>query len=220
MSEYLKTKIVQIIELATESLYTPYNGVNTGILAILDPMPQTVRFSSLHFSGFKVIINDPTEYPGSQSTTKMVSLGNIAFLHLFGSKMTCSDAVQLLPISHRDCVFSEEHQLDSFKEYSDSSCLTECEAKYFYKICKCVPYYYNFLKKLECTASQLACLLTVRKSVYVWAYAQADESLVVKRYGWDVGGYDEVNLVRIRLAQLPYLLTTSPRCPNVPCTYA
>ncbi|VEN36159.1 unnamed protein product [Callosobruchus maculatus] len=118
--------------LRDDVLYTSINGVSTGLVVVLDPMLQNTQYSSLHAAGFKVIIHDPTEYPGAQSRSKIISPGHVAYLQIVGTKMVCSEAVKQLPISQRDCIYGDEGPTKAFKifegDYSDSNCLTECEA--------------------------------------------------------------------------------------------
>ncbi|CAH1102335.1 unnamed protein product [Psylliodes chrysocephalus] len=142
----------------TKYPYTDLNGFGAGISVILDPMLQPVQYSDYQSSGFKVIIHDPDEYPGFQSTTKMISSGTISYLQLYGIKMMCSDAVRNLPFSQRDCYYSDELELQTFTAYSYSNCVTECEAYYYYENCDCVPYYYDFIGKPECNISKLSCI--------------------------------------------------------------
>ncbi|CAH1965345.1 unnamed protein product [Acanthoscelides obtectus] len=129
-------------------------------------MLQNTQYSSLHAAGFKVIIHDPTEYPGSQSSSKIISPGNVAYLQIVGTKMVCSEAVRQLPISQRDCIYGDEGPKKAFQAfdgpYSDSNCLTGCEAKAFYARCGCVPYYYAYFGGAICNITEIPCLLNVK----------------------------------------------------------
>nr|CAH7737279.1 unnamed protein product [Callosobruchus chinensis] len=140
--------------LRNDVLYTSLNGVSTGLVVVLDPMLQNTQYSSLHAAGFKVIIHDPTEYPGAQSRSKIISPGNVAYLQIVGTKMVCSEAVKQLPITQRDCIYGDEGPTKAFQvfegPYSDSNCLTECEAADFYARCGCVPYYYAYFGEYIC----------------------------------------------------------------------
>ncbi|CAG9812960.1 unnamed protein product [Phaedon cochleariae] len=92
-----------------------------------------------------VIIHDPEEFPGSQSTTKIVSVGKLSYLQLQGTKMICSDDVKNLPINQRHCLMEDEFELKYLGDrYSDANCLTECVASNYAQKCGCVPFYLSF----------------------------------------------------------------------------
>ncbi|XP_057656687.1 sodium channel protein Nach-like isoform X1 [Diorhabda carinulata] len=145
-------------------LYTLYNGMNTGILAILNTTPYSEQYSSFNFQGFKVFIHDPMEYPVLQSITRMVTAGTVTYLQIYASKMTSSEAVAALPFTERNCAIPEERLLKNFPTYTSSNCLAECEASYYFRKCNCVPYYFNFIGPAQCSVSQIDCILEVRKA--------------------------------------------------------
>ncbi|CAG9860564.1 unnamed protein product [Phyllotreta striolata] len=144
---------------------TEFNGVGSGLTVLLDPKIEKVQYSNYKSSGFKVIIHDPEEYPGGRATTRMITQGSVAYIQLFGSKMICSGAVKDLPISQRDCYYTDEMELGSFGEYTYSNCLTECEANYYYSKCNCVPYFYDFTDKTKCDVSSLTCIFDIRSDI-------------------------------------------------------
>nr|XP_023021982.1 sodium channel protein Nach-like [Leptinotarsa decemlineata] len=130
-------------------IFTTYNGLLSSLVIVLNPMIQPVQYSSLHSSGIKVFIHDPTEYPGSQSTIKLISVGRVAYFQILGTKIICSEDVKNLPMSHRHCLYPNEFKLKSFFEYSSSNCLSECVALRFYAYCKCVPFQLAFVGTLN-----------------------------------------------------------------------
>ncbi|KAG5897776.1 hypothetical protein JTB14_019994 [Gonioctena quinquepunctata] len=145
-------------------LFAQYNGELTGIVVLMNPMLQPVQYSSLYSSGFKIMIHDPTEYPGMQSTIKLVSVGKVSYLQILGTKLICSEQVKNLPVSQRNCLYPNERRLISFDtEYSSSNCAMEDISMIYFRNCGCVPYYLSFVGKPLCNISNIACLTDIRK---------------------------------------------------------
>lgn len=102
----------------------------------------------VYFS-FKVLIHDPDEFPGPQSTTRLISINKLSFVQLFGTKMTCSNDVKNLPITQRHCLYPGETVERGFggNFFSGPNCLMECEANQYFGQCGCIPYYFSFSGK-------------------------------------------------------------------------
>ncbi|XP_044264370.1 sodium channel protein Nach-like [Tribolium madens] len=139
-------------------VYTPFNGFNAGLKLLLDPDIQAVQYSTLHSSGLKVMVHSAWDYPGSGSIYKIVSAGRQSYLQVSASKIVCSSDFEKLSIQQRQCAYYDDVKLRYFKFYSDTNCLTECEAKYLYAKCECVPFYYPFSTKRICNLTSIPCL--------------------------------------------------------------
>ncbi|KAK4885563.1 hypothetical protein RN001_001834 [Aquatica leii] len=120
-------------------------GTEYGLTVIIDPMIEYRDHSKLTFLGVKVYIHYPYNYPLTGNIEKVVSPGSNVIFQLSGSRYSCSEEVRALTITQRNCVFSNEIQLDYFPEYSKENCVAECKLKNLLKMCNCILPFYGVL---------------------------------------------------------------------------
>lgn len=136
------------------TLYNPYHGLGSGLQVILRP-----EDNKNNIQGVVVIIHRSQDFPGAHENKKnYLSKGSVNYMQVDGSKQECSEEVKALPISHRQCLYSEEKRLEYFNKYTDSNCMSSCEAMVNYELCNCVPYHFDFVKdKPICDIRKLSC---------------------------------------------------------------
>ncbi|KAL3285484.1 hypothetical protein HHI36_000016 [Cryptolaemus montrouzieri] len=143
--------------------YTAYTGWKSGLTVTINPMLQKVHHSSTYATGVKVTIHNSLEFPGFETTSKVVSAGHTFMFQIAGTKLINSQDVKDLTIDQRQCVYAAERPLEHHNYYYISNCMAELHAKNFEDVCGCVPFYYAFSTKPKCNITKIPCIQRYRK---------------------------------------------------------
>ncbi|XP_023340883.1 sodium channel protein Nach [Eurytemora carolleeae] len=134
--------------------------------------------STDYFTGFKVLIHSPDEFPEVSAKSIPIHEGTETFIALSAQVTKSTESVQSMSQTRRSCLLENEVNvpdlnvnLNVFKSYSQANCLLECQAAATLSLCNCLMYYYpKFPKKFvaanlkqgnnsACTFDQLQCLV-------------------------------------------------------------
>lgn len=135
---------------------TNYFGNQYGLTVALEP---PVDYSDTSYGdGVRMLINDGRDFPSDTSIEKLLPIGFETFTRVRGEETTCSSDVVALSISDRNCVFSNERQLNSFPDYRENNCDIECRMLKTLASCNCVPFFYPSEGEKVCNFTKIPCL--------------------------------------------------------------
>lgn len=90
---------------------------------------------------FQVILHEPGEIPRSDLKYFIVPLDQVVTVSVRPKMIKTSDYLKSYGVEKRQCVFSDENDLDYFKVYTQQNCELECISKLLQNFCDCVPFY-------------------------------------------------------------------------------
>lgn len=93
-------------------LYPKLFGVGNGLSFILQPNIDSDSISKIHSDGVQLLVQDGSTFPSDTSVEKMLPFQYETLVSLRTTLTTCSTQVKQLPVSSRQCVFSDEMQLE------------------------------------------------------------------------------------------------------------
>ena len=100
------------------------------------------------FPPFKVAIHDPMSIGDLRRSGVEVEPGYISTFLITPSQIVTSSSAKGLAEERRQCRFNfESRSLKLFTEYTQSSCLFECQLREAYNHCQCIPWNYPHFEK-------------------------------------------------------------------------
>ena len=107
----------------------------------MDPDPKNNDVKP--YKPFKVSIHDPLTIADLRSTGVEVEPGYLSTFLITPSQIVTSQTVMALKEERRECRFKKEHEkLKIFQEYSQVSCIFECQINFAFGKCGCIPWDY------------------------------------------------------------------------------
>lgn len=94
--------------------------------------------SSTASVGFKILLHNPRDTPKIREYGFSIEPGYELRIPITPIINTASPIIRRIPVGTRQCLFSDEFELDFFKTYSLKNCEMECEAKVINRSCGCV----------------------------------------------------------------------------------
>ncbi|TRY77170.1 hypothetical protein TCAL_06883, partial [Tigriopus californicus] len=150
-------------------------GTSLGLsFSIVIPERSTDDYTIAAFDGFKVQIHSPYDFPEVEGRGLAVATNQIAFISVSASITRSTENVKAMNRDRRNCFLSDEElddyyiadgvQFNTFDNYTQKSCLLECQAHLIFKECQCIPHYFpSFSKALgqntTCNHTGLDCLI-------------------------------------------------------------
>jgi hypothetical protein len=135
-----------------------FSNLNT-MLLVLDSFSSKF-YDSLRGS-FKIGINTDKDFMAVSSEGIEVFVGHETIIHVTPHKTTSNDKLRKVSRLKRKCQFSDEIIPESvlFKNYSQQSCLFECQLKKSAEYCGCIPWNYPHFGPIEtiCDGQQSFC---------------------------------------------------------------
>ena len=96
---------------------------------------------------FRISIHDPLSIADLRSSGVDVEVGYVSTFLITPSQIVTSPTAKNLPKEKRKCLFQEEsNKLTLFKEYSQRNCIFECQLKFAFSKCQCIPWDYPHLE--------------------------------------------------------------------------
>ena len=99
------------------------------------------------------MLHHPYDYPDHNAENKLIGMGEHVFLSVSPEETYATSEVRALPVTTRDCIFSDEKLISknydisklnfTYAYYSYKNCMAECRATTIKAKCDCVPYYYH-----------------------------------------------------------------------------
>ncbi|KAB0793133.1 hypothetical protein PPYR_12753 [Photinus pyralis] len=113
--------------LTIDSLYTNKNHI--------DPLCEG------SIQGYKVALHHPSEMP-NMDRCFLLPLDQVVFVGIKPSLISVSPELVNYAPRVRNCYFTHERYLASYKGYTQQNCMEECLANYTMKRCKCIPFFF------------------------------------------------------------------------------
>ena len=111
----------------------PHPGQDKGLRLVLDAHSDLVSSGSVgdRFRGFLVLIEGNNDYPLSSRRSFILRSGNENLVQISASQVygTKGSKNHIKPL-RRGCYFSDEYELEMYKEYSQDNCILECSLRY------------------------------------------------------------------------------------------
>ncbi|XP_018343778.1 PREDICTED: sodium channel protein Nach-like [Trachymyrmex septentrionalis] len=128
-------------------------GIENGLSVIMDPLLDDNFYSILPFTGWKVTVFSPTDYPDMTSggVTEVFALPQYeTYLNVEATLFSSSQTIINLPRNKRNCLFSDEIVFSNITMYTYSDCIVDCKINDIQKFCGCRPFIYPRRGKKEC----------------------------------------------------------------------
>lgn len=139
---------------------------NKGALSLVLSTKEDHNIPMVYTGGIKVFVHHPNGFTGDLTAGVPLTPNTEMNLHIVTMISYCSDGVDRLSPSDRECVYENEQKLRYFDKYEELNCLVECSIAKFLEYCQCVPYYYSAInnnrsreKVSICEIDKLKCLV-------------------------------------------------------------
>lgn len=119
------------------------SGYKSGLTVVLDTNGKDFTGSIGRSTGFKILVQNPREYPDVESTGFAISPGFETFAGLEPILAYNSPEVDLLPVEQRECYSNDDRVLQFYGNYSVSNCFMECLTHFMLSKCGCRPFFYR-----------------------------------------------------------------------------
>ncbi|XP_055915485.1 pickpocket protein 28 [Eupeodes corollae] len=116
-------------------------GSQMGLTVVLNASSFEYYCSSSKSIGFKVLVHNPAEQPKISNFGFLVTAGRESRVSIEPQYQTAVSQVRGISTKIRQCLFSDEGNLNFYRTYSRKNCQLECEAHIIYKRCGCILYY-------------------------------------------------------------------------------
>jgi len=139
-----------------EKLIFPEDGFTSGLDVILDAhsdilSPKTI---DTDYSGFKVLIDSPSNFPFVRSKGFLVTPGHFNLVAVSAINIDADKQIKSVPPIKRNCNFeNEKHSILLHKSYTQANCFLECRMAYAEDQMKrktnttCTPWFLPFVPK-------------------------------------------------------------------------
>ncbi|XP_063706216.1 sodium channel protein Nach-like, partial [Culicoides brevitarsis] len=149
-----KSSILNQVKLVTTS------GPSAGLIVVLNPLYDDYFYTSYRMTGFRVIIHDSYDFPGTNSPNILIQDNYATYLGVMPDYTYSKEEVLTKEISLRKCYDDSEVDLNVMRRYSYKNCMNECRRLITYKLCGCVPYNYPRNGTLPiCNAVENQCIM-------------------------------------------------------------
>ncbi|XP_068619383.1 sodium channel protein Nach-like [Battus philenor] len=135
------------------------SGFLNKLSVVTDSNPNDAVTGTVLYAGASLVMfTDCSDFPVSDESTIVYS--NTEVFHILSASFTyCSDDVQQLPVSSRQCYFENEHPLSYFKQYRRTDCAEACRITEYEKKCQCtLPYVPGAKEHRICNLTSLDCI--------------------------------------------------------------
>lgn len=99
--------------------------------------------------GLEVLIHDAEEFPQASITSAVAQPNNEVILSITPSVISSKAAIRDVPVTERQCYFSDEIKLRATRKYTMNSCLAECRVDYIVRKCNCLPFFYPDIPEIQ-----------------------------------------------------------------------
>ena len=132
-------------------------GTNKGLRVVLDAHTNLIADSSVRedFQGFIAIVNPHESYPLTMQRSIRIKPGHDNLVAMSATKIRANEDIRDVDSEKRYCYFHDEHPLRLHQNYSQSSCVLECQMEYAQEQLKildqraanCTPWFLPVAKK-------------------------------------------------------------------------
>ena len=107
-------------------------GVEKGLRLVLDAHTDQVSSSSVleDFQGFIAVVNSQDSYPLTRQNSIRIMPGHDTLVALNAEKIVADGDIKSIDHTKRFCYFPDEYQLKLHLNYSQASCILECEMQF------------------------------------------------------------------------------------------
>ncbi|KAJ3654285.1 hypothetical protein Zmor_013481 [Zophobas morio] len=118
------------------------------------------------FSGYKLILHHPAEFPTLTTRYIPLSLDTIYNIWIKPEVTITSENLENYEYHKRNCFYSPERRLKFFKVYTKHNCKIECVANNTLALCNCIPYYLPHEESTKiCGWGQLKCVSNAKEQI-------------------------------------------------------
>ena len=119
--------------------------------------PNTRQYGSVvmnGYKGFKALIHNAEEFPEVGGKGFAIGSGKVVFVGIGAQYTKATNAVENMSFERRQCVKHNESienvyssngtkvKMEIFSHYDQKACILECNARYIWNQCQCLPYYF------------------------------------------------------------------------------
>ncbi len=110
----------------------PQAGINKGLSLILDAHTDLISPASVEkdFKGFIAVVDAIDSFPLTEQKSIYLRPGFDNLVALAATDIKADDGIRNLDSVVRNCYFKDEHPLKLNKDYSQASCMLECQLEY------------------------------------------------------------------------------------------
>ncbi|XP_037915033.1 pickpocket protein 28-like [Hermetia illucens] len=139
-------------------------GKSMGLSLVLDAQVDEYYCSSTNGVGFKALLHNPAEIPDIANYGISLQVGHEVGVTITPDIADASYLLRNMERKYRQCMFSNEAQLNYYATYTRRNCEMECEAKLHRERCDCVQYYMPHIEPNAnvCGLSDMKCSDSVR----------------------------------------------------------
>ncbi|KAK2717807.1 hypothetical protein QYM36_006566, partial [Artemia franciscana] len=136
-------------------------GTYLGLTILLDAKLDDYLIPSSYFSGFKMLVHDPREFPEPGYSGFAVEPGTETFVGLKLTVIKNGDMVHRnIKLAARNCYFRTEKKLKYFVNYTTADCLIDCRISRMVDACGCRPWIWFVIGPWPvCNITQYQCLI-------------------------------------------------------------
>ena len=131
-------------------------GKSSGLTILFDSL-RCEAVTKNDFSGLKMLLHHPLEFPRVKEKGIAVSTGGETYVSVSAEVVQTSSDTESISPDKRNCFFSHEKTLLHFDKYSKPRCEIECEIVHTVKNCGCA-WYYLPGNHTACLSSQSDCV--------------------------------------------------------------
>lgn len=95
---------------------------------------------------FKVFLHYAYNHPNAESENVFVQLGRIYTISISPTITYATKSVRRTNIKQRNCLFSNEQQMNYVAQYSHNNCKVSCRIHLIRNMCGCTPWFYYMAK--------------------------------------------------------------------------
>ncbi|XP_023161497.2 pickpocket protein 28 [Drosophila hydei] len=116
-------------------------GIYNGLQIVLNGHTDEYYCSSTNGQGFKVLLYNSIDQPRLKESGLPIMLGHETNYRIVPNSYEAVQTIRKIDRKRRQCIFSDEQELIFYKYYTRRNCEAECDALYFIRLCKCIPYH-------------------------------------------------------------------------------
>lgn len=126
----------------------PFRSFGTNYLLSMHVIVEGSR------SDFTISIHAPDEVPQFDRHSEIVSIapGHNNYIEI-SPHLVVSEGIKHYAPDQRQCYYTDERQLQFYKQYTKNHCETECLTNYVLEKCGCVPYSLPRTYNTQCSCS-------------------------------------------------------------------
>lgn len=115
-------------------------GFQTGLSVLARTHSSDYFGTFLSTYGFRFMLGNSYDFQDENAETKFLNTDLEALINISPESTYSTSAIRRLPTHERNCLFSDEHQLNVMQKYTYTNCMAECRSTLIYNLCGCIPH--------------------------------------------------------------------------------